>query len=550
MIKKSELIFPLLLIIFIILFFIFYYFKNKEYKNNIILKLNQNKDIKNDKPEKVIKVDKPEKDIKTLNTEHSYYKSNKHDTYDMLNRDLILLETNNIIENENVKNENVKNNVIENMENMNDLFPDLNKNAFSLNPKQSPKDLLLQEEYERDNTKMSDELLNMDTRPNEQKDLDNLLDDLNVYLYLLKKSILNDLNNKRDININQKISLYYNLFKDTEKMAIEANEIYIENKLTPNYTADITLDKNVAIFLTNKNSLSQNMTIIYSNILKKNNVDKYKLNLINLTIPTPSTLDAEEESDEIDPLTILRECADNIDSFYDSLNTVIVPYYNFIFELDIAPYPRDDDKQDPNSPDNKSGAALTSSFMGEMISFSSTYNSIMINYIMNEDLYDKIIIPRDYKNNLLKLPNLSESSSENIKQLLDKNIISVSQILSFDKSIEEITIVYNYFKSLYDIIKAEEKFEDIDFNKIEQILKGKLSYDQKTNTNKYIVSKKYDPDASNDEYIFSLKNSVTKDELVFISLVSGFTTENSIIPSPTKSEIDALKKLKRAKKMF
>ncbi len=537
-INKSYLFFA---IIILITCFLFYYIYNKYNQNilkkNIIKKLNNSYELFNNIKMKEFFINNNEvknkinkNNIKNNYIEYSYYKSNKHDTYDLLNRDLILY-TNNDIKKNNYK----KNDLYEHMDNqeqnINDLFPDLDSSAFALEENQKPSDLLIQPEFEPDTTVISDSLLEMDSRPDEQKDLDILLDSLNTYIYLLRNNIINDLNNKRDIILNQKITLYYNLFKDTLYMSNQANNIYNENKEIPNYEVDSKLDKKAELFLTN---LSPSIMSIYINLINKKDIENNKNLLLKLNIPVPSSLDSEEEDDIVNPLNILRDFADNISSMYDSLNIIIAPYYNFVFELAIAPYPKDDDNQDPNSPDNKAGAAIISSFMSEMLSFSSSYNNAMINYIMNENIYSELIKNKDYKNNLLKLPNLSSESTTNLNELYSRKIIDDNQISSFDKSSQDATIIYNYFMALYYLMKADPNPDNLDTETIEKILRGSVTFNTK---DRFSLIKKYDPTADNDEYTFGIKNMVTNNEYVFVSPIVGFTTDKSIPSSPSKANI-------------
>ncbi len=536
--------------LFLILCFLFYYIYNKynqnKLRNNIIKKINNSYELFNN-IENFSNNSKITKNNSKINShvnikknktpdliEYSYYKSNKHDTYDMLSRDLNLIN---------------KEDLIEHMENqdLDDRFPDLNKSAFAMNENQSPRDLLVQQEFVPDKTQMSDALLNMDTRPDEQKELDSLLDDLNVYIYLLKNSLINDLDNKRDIAINQKISLYYNLFKDTKYIANQANNTYLSNKESPNYVVDLNLDKKVDLYLTNENNLSSSITTIYSNLLNKTNIEQNKDNLIKLNVPIPLNLDSEEEDNIVDPLIVIREFADNLNDMYDGLNTIIAPYYNFVFELKLAPYPVDDDSQDPNSPDNKAGAALIGSFMSEMLSFSSTYNDIMINYIMNENIYSLLTNSKNVEK-ILTLPNLSENSKSNLNELIKQKIITNSTVQSFDKSVQDITIIYNYFMSLYYLIKADPDPEKMDVDTIEKILKGFVTFNNK---DRFSLLKKYNPTAENDQYTYAIKNVIANSEYIFVSLIDGFSTEKSIPTSPSKSSINKKKNdLAKAKEVL
>lgn len=540
MIKINYLFYILIILITLFLFYhIYNKYNNNILKRNLVRKINNSNELfqniehflnNNSTDKKVYKKNNISSTKKVGDLiDYSYYQSNKYDSHDMLNRDLHLM---------NPSYTKTNNSIIEHMgneQNMNDLFPDLNKSEFAMSPNQSTSDLLVKPEFEADIPKMSDALLNMDTRPDEQKELDSLLDDLNTYLYLLKNSIINDLNNKKDIGMNQKITLYYNLFKDTRYMAIEANNIYNQNKERPNYTSDIKLDKKSELYLSN---LSSSLTTIYSNILNKKDIANNKDLLIKLNIPIPTNLDSEEEDDNIDPLTILREFADNISSMYDSLNVIIAPYYNFVFELGLAPYPKDDDAQDPNSPDNKTGAALISSFMNEMLSFSSSYNDAMINYIMNENIYTSLNVKKDYKNNLFKLPNLSTESITNLNELYSQKIIDDNQISSFDKTVQDATIVYNYFMALYYLMKVDPDPEKIDTDSIEKILKGSITFNTK---DRISLLKKYDPTVDNDEYTYAIKNMITNNQYVFMTSVEGFTTEKSVPSSPSKKNINKKK---------
>ena len=259
MIKINYLFYILIILITLFLFYhIYNKYNNNILKRNIVRKINNsyelfnniNNELFSNNKSNIVNINKIEDLI-----EYSYYKSNKHDTYDMLNRELNLYDISNV-EHMSIFGTNEE-------QNINDLFPDLNKSEFSMSPTQSTTDLLVKPEFEADIPKMTDALLNMDTRPDEQKELDSLLDDLNTYLYLLKNSIINDLNNKKDIGMNQKIILYYNLFKDTKYMAMNANNIYNSNKEISNYTIDTNLDKKSELYLSN---LSSSLTTIYSNI--------------------------------------------------------------------------------------------------------------------------------------------------------------------------------------------------------------------------------------------------------------------------------------------
>ncbi len=549
---KIKSIYLFYIIIILVTSFLFYYIYNKYnhniLKKNIIKKINNSYELFHNIKTKELFSNKNHitsitNNNLTNNIEYSYYKSNKHDTYDMLNRDLILYRKKDLY-NDFLYNslDSSSHNQVEHMssqDNMNDLFPDLDKSSFSMDQNQKPSDLLVKPEFEFENPKMSDSLLNMDTRPDEQKELDSLLDDLNVYIYLLKNSIMNDLNNKRDIGINQKITLYYNLFKDTNYMATDANKLYTSNKEIPNYIVDTNLDKKIELYLISGNNLSNSITNIYTNIVNKKDIEYNKNKLIQLNVPIPISMDSEEEDDVVDPLIILREFADNISSMYDSLNTIIIPYYNFVFELEIAPYPRDDDSQDPNSPDNKAGAALIASFVAEMLSFSSSYNNAMINYIMNENIYSALILNKDYKNNLLKLPHLSSESITNINELYSRKVIDDNQISLFDKTVQDVTIIYNYFMALYYLMKENPDPEQLDVDKIEKILKGTLTFNNKDT---FKIFKKYDPTVDNDEYTFGIQNMLTNIQYILLSLVDGFSTEKSIPTGPSKSGISKAKK--------
>ncbi len=538
----------LLLCIFFYLLYLLYskYTKNQKYKqlkSNIQQKLSNSQRFESfiNQSNIVPKSDEAKmKESENISMiDYTYYSSNHYDSYDLLQRDLQLYSNRNNNSNNNSNNNNYIMEHMESKDDMSDLFPDLNKGGFAMTANQSEKDLLVRQEYIPDDTPISDVLLKMDTRPQEQKDLDSIIKQLNMFLYLLKKSILSDLANKRQIKNNKKITLYYSLFEDNFNMGKMLLKEYNNMKLTPGYKSDPALDSSVKQFLEGPSSICTLMISIYTNIFNLRDVETSKKQLETLYIPTPSSIGGEDEDDVKDPISILREFADAINDMYDSLNTVIAPYYNFVLELNLAPYPRDNDEQDPNAPDNKSAAALIASFSPEMISFISLYNDLMINYIFNEDIYQKLVQNKNYQENLLSLPNISSENKANIQQLLKSKVIDDAQISSFDKCIELIVPVYDYFSALYQLTQADVPPEDLDIESMDNILRGNKVYDQ--SNQRYQLFKKNDPPPDEDVYIYAIKNMVTNNEIIFKSLVEGFTTAKSIPSAPTKESINKAK---------
>ncbi len=267
-------------LLFVIVMYLLYkkYDQRNRIRANILQKLNMKLNLNLNK-ENIEQFENTE-NIKS-NVDYQLYVSNTRDSYNLLNRDLNLKWSVNMIEH--MESGNVSGNG-----SMEDLFPDLNKNAFSMSPTQSDKDLLVKSELEIEPVRIPDSIRNMDTRPDEQKELDSLLGDMNVYLYLLKKSILADLDQKRDIKNNQKISLYYSLFQDTYKRGEVSSKTYSSAKLTPGYDSDAALDKKVATMM----NAGKSMIPIYNDILNKKG--DQRANLEKIYIPTPANIGSED----------------------------------------------------------------------------------------------------------------------------------------------------------------------------------------------------------------------------------------------------------------
>ena len=463
---------------------------------------------------------------------YTYYKSNKHDSYNLLNRDLLL-------------NKGSNDGLIEHMENQElaDLFPDMDKGDFAMSENQSDKDLLVKPDFKVEAPQMSDALLKMDTRPSEQKELDDFLQNLYMYLFLCRKSLLAEISKKRDLSKSTKLSLYFSLLRDTFQNVKRTYANYTKMKLTPGYTSDPSLDKRADLILDDSESIgiTSQLLDIYDNLLAKRDVEENTKSLEEMVIPPPvdgalSEEDGEEddgEEKEKDPVIILREFADTLDDLYDTANSIISPYYSYVYELGIIPPPTDE----------KEGAVMIASFTSEMNSFIANYNDLMILTITHEELFAKLSVNRMRLSDLLSLPNISDTNLQNLKQLIKSKVINESMVNSFDKSIEDITIIYQYFNALYQLSQITVSAEEIDVERIEQILRGSQSYNAQGD--RYTLFKKYDPpaDGDNDNFTFGLKR--TGRELLFVSMVDGFTTEKSLPAVPNKDSVSKAKKKKK-----
>ncbi len=466
---------------------------------------------------------------------YSYYKSNKHDSYNLLNRDLLL-------------NKGSNDGLIEHMENQElaDLFPDMDKSGFAMSEDQSDKDLLVKPDFKVEAPQMSDALLKMDTRPSEQKELDDFLQNLYMYLFLCRKSLLAEISKKRDLSKSTKLSLYFSLLRDTFQNVKRTYANYIKMKLTPGYTSDPSLDKRANILLDDDESvgITTQLLDIYDNLLAKRDVEENTKELEEMVIPPPvdgalSEEDGEEDDgEEKDPVIILREFADTLDDLYDTANSIISPYYNYVYELGIIPPPTDE----------KEGAVMIASFTSEMNSFIANYNDLMILTITHEELFAKLSVKGVRLSDVLSLPNISSSNLQNLKQLIKSKVINESMVNSFEKSIEDITIIYQYFNALYQLSQITVSAEEIDVERIEQILRGSQSYNAQGD--RYTLFKKYDPpaDGDNDNFTFGLKR--TGRELLFVSMVDGFTTEKSLPAVPNKDSVSKAKKKDEVAKAF
>jgi hypothetical protein len=307
-------------------------------------------------------------------------------------------------------------------------------------------------------------------------------------------------------------------------------------KLTPGYTSDPSLDKMADVLLDDEESVGITTQIldIYDNLLSNRDFETNIKELEEIVLPPPDedALEEEENKEEKnDPIIILREFADTIDDLYESANSIICPYYNYIYELNLIPLPADE----------KEGAALVSSFTSTMASFISSYNDLMILTITHEDLFEKLSINMRLSD-LLSLPNISPKNLENTKRLIKSKVINESMLNQFNKSIDEITIVYQYFNMLYELSQITVSAEEIDIEKIEQILRGTESYN--TKGDRYTLFKKHDPPADSDSNNYTFGISRSGREIVFVSLVDGFTTEKSLPAVPNKDSVSKVKKSK------
>ncbi len=585
----------LIILIFYLLYLLYKKYTSQIYKNKVIQKLIYGKNIESFISSQYYQINNQEvtnnQNQKENNVDYELYESNKLDSYNFLVRDLL-------VHNKDINHffKSSFDHVYEHMENekMDELFPDMNKTAFRLNENQNPSDLLEKKTVEIIQPKLSDALLNMDTRPPEQKELDNLLNDLNIFMYLLKQRIIDLLSRNKEIIEDQKISLYYSLFEDTKDSTKNAFNIYNENKLTPNYTIDESLDKRANKFLDKDDGIVRKFIVAYKTFQKSEDSEQLFDDIESISIPVPKEIGNEDEDEPQDSFLILREFADNVKNFYESLNIIIAPYFNYILDLGLVPYPRDNDSQDPDSPDNKAAAALMASYGTEILTLASTYNDIMINYILNEDIYSLLeenndddnknnedknkaksllqklqnigitkmkeqqMENRDLKKNLLSLPNISNENLITIKSLLKNNVITVEQISGFDKTVRLITYIYDYFKSINDILLESDDPEKIDIISIENIIKGitvksrNISNDDDTsplNNDRIKLIKKYDPLPDDDVYTFALDNLTQNNQYIFKSLVDGFTTDKGIPSGPTKESVKK-SKLKQINQAF
>jgi hypothetical protein len=432
--------------------------------------------------------------------------------------------------------------MVEHMENqdLSSLFPDMDKGGFAMSPEQSDKDLLVKPEFKVETPQMSDALLKMDTRPSEQKELDDFLQNLYMYLFICRKSLLDEIVKKRDLSKSTKLPLYFSLLRDTFQNVKRIYASYTKMKLTPGYISDPTLDKRANILLDDDDSIgiASQILEIYDNLLAKRDIEENVKELEEIVLPPPENgaLGEEEgeEDEKRDSLLVLREFADTLDDLYDTANSIICPYYNYVYELGIIPPPVDE----------KEGAMMISSFTSEMNSFISSYNDLMILTMTNEELFAKLSVKGV---RLSDLPNISPSNLQNIKQLLKSKVIDEKMLQNFDKCIEEISIIYQYFNQLYQLSQITVSAEEIDIERIEQILRGSQSYN--TQGDRYTLFKKYDPpaDGDNDNFTFGLIRSGK--EIIFVSLVDGFTTKKSLPAVPNKDSVTKTKnKLKNLNK--
>ncbi len=539
-------IFYILLIL--IIFYIIYYllkknkFDEKECIREKFIEKYQNSNIKNINKESIlvnknqIKKDN-QKDL--LYIDFLTYQSPKKESYNFLERNLSLYSSKNNIEHFTSSEESKTQDIAT-------LFPDTNKSAYGLSSSQNQTDLLKSQFLDIDMGQVPDSLKNIETRPSEEVTLDDALNLVGDNSNLLRKTLVESLTNSQLLSNNLKIGLYYDLFTQSVANANAAKPEFDKLLADPSFLYDANFKTKIGDYLSNSNSFSTLLNTYYlemkkvesslvSDVSLKNSYIS-KLNALNIPSPV-STITDEENIGNEDDLDKLRSLADDIDSFYDICNSSIVPYYNYMYDLNIVPLPTTED-----------GNLLATSFSSDMIELTNTYNSIITNYVTNNNIYTLLVqgTTADYINNVLKLKNLKQENLDIFNKAVTAGQINSTVIQGIDQSIIDITNIFKFMSALYTILQQTMPKPDIE--KIRQTVNGTYTYEGDVKKASFV--KIADPISEGEPYTFGMKDMNTGTIISFKSLIHNFSREVFVPPSPTKEQLLAASAVQTFSNMY
>jgi hypothetical protein len=423
-------------------------------------------------------------------------------------------------------------------------FPDYNKSAYGLTASQNPSDVLKPIPYKDKglSIQIPDSLKSIDSRPYEQKRLEDLLDTTNIFVYLMRERMLEDMSNGSKISVDQKIIFYNDLFLGSIQDIKTAYAYYLTKVGTPGYSVDPNLTSKIDRYYLGSNgskSLFAQMSDLYNQIiaaeksggavgLSSAQITQFQNGLKALKIDTPKYLLAGDSEDELkeDSFTILQSFADDVSSFFNTLNNSLVPYYIYMFDLAISGV---------TIPNDEQGAELTRSFVPDMSSLQTLYSDITLAYVFKSDLFAKIINnPRNtssatqskidrYRNNILLLPNVSKENAIVVNKLFDEKKITEVQCESFEEVIKRVVLLNKYFGSLYNIYLASP--EKPDYNVLKSVLTGVSSFNPISPEVGAIIKvadkNEYDPEQP--QYGFDYMTGNVKYPLV--TIIYGFSSD-------------------------
>lgn len=433
-------------------------------------------------------------------------------------------------------------------------FPDYDKKSYGLSSTQNPADILKPIPYKDKglSIQIPDSLKSLDTRPYEQKRLDDLLDTENVYIYLIKQRLLENMTNGTKIANDQKLSFYYNLFIGGLDDLKGAYQFYVSKIGTPEYTLDPKLtDKIQRYYLGNPNLFTQ-ISTLYDDILKREStrgsvglsaadVTEFKGKLDALKVDTPQYLmaDGEDENKE-DSFDIIRSFADDVNEFFNTLNNSIAPYYVYMFDLVIPDVP---------IPAEDQGAELSRSFVSDMASLQTLYSDITLAYIYKSDIFSKILNnPKNttatgtsklakYRQNILLLPNISADNAKLINQLFDEGKITEAQCEAFEETVNQVIMLNKYFGTLYNLYLINP--EKPDYAALKGILTGASPFNLSPQQNGTII-KSADKSLYQPENIqYGFQNITTSVKYPLVTPIYGFSSAAVEVKPLDKNSVKA-----------
>ena len=435
-------------------------------------------------------------------------------------------------------------------------FPDYDKKSYGLSSTQNPADILKPVPYKDKglSIQIPDSLKSIDTRPYEQKRLDDLLDTENVYIYLIKQRLLEDMTNGTKIANDQKLAFYYNLFIGGLDDLKDGYQFYVSKIGTPGYVLDPKLtDKIQRYYLGNPNLFTQ-ISRLYDEILKRestrgsvglNAADvtefKGKLGALKVDMPQYLMADGEDEIKE-DSFDVIRSFADDVNEFFNTLNNSIAPYYVYMFDLAIPGV---------LIPAEDQGAELSRSFVSDMASLQTLYSDITLAYIYKSDIFSKILNnPKNtmtgtatnklakYRQNILLLPNISAENAKLINQLFDEGKITEVQCEAFETTVNQIITLNKYFSTLYNLYLINP--EKPDYAALKGILTGASPFNLSPQQNGTIIKSADKPPSDMSESIqYGFQNITTSVKYPLVTPIYGFSSAAVEVKPLDKNSIKA-----------
>ncbi len=437
-------------------------------------------------------------------------------------------------------------------------FPDYDKASYALKQSDNPSDILQPVPYKDKglSIQIPDSLKSIDTRPYEQKRLDDLLDTANVFIYLMRQRLLEDMANGTKIANDQKLTFYYNLFIGGLDDIKGAYQFYLSKTGSPGYTLDPKLTDKIDRYYLKEGgaNLFTQITTLYDEILKREatrgsvglnaaDVTEFtgKLNALKIDTPQYLMADGEDEIKE-DSFDVIRSFADDVNEFFNTLNNSLAPYYIYMFDLSIpgVPIPAEDQ-----------GAELSRSFVSDMASLQTLYSDITLAYIYKSDIFSKILNnPKNtaatatstnklakYRQNILLLPNISAENVKLINQLFDENKITETQCEAFEETVNQVIMLNKYFGTLYNLYLINP--DKPDYAALKAILTGASPFNLNPQQNGTII-KIADASAYFPENLqYGFQNITTSVKVPLVTPIYGFSSAAVEVKPLDKNSVKA-----------